>query len=138
MDVERSPSAAVRATLRTLRYAAHMVTRRDFLAGALALPTAGLLGCSMRSQPPPMTPAPPTRRIGITDLHLLTVKLAEQRTFYADVLGVPVVDDPSGAATILAGGTRITFTAASGGPPPFYHFAFNIPENKFQLGKAWL
>jgi hypothetical protein len=40
--------------------------------------------------------------------------------------------------TVTAGGTELLFTRdASGAAPPFYHFAFNIPENKIVQAHEW-
>ncbi|HMB22086.1 MAG TPA: hypothetical protein VKP08_04610 [Anaerolineales bacterium] len=75
--------------------------------------------------------------MNIVRLELLTVNLQTQQDFYASVLGLPVNLTSSGLE-VNAGQTEILFTPA---PPDFdgaYHFAFNIPENKFRAAKGWI
>ena len=64
--------------------------------------------------------------------------LEKMRTYYADLLGLPVASEGERELTIAAGASRITFHhAPSAGASPFYHFAFNIPENKILEARAW-
>jgi hypothetical protein len=58
--------------------------------------------------------------------------------FYHRSLGLPVVEEKPDRLTIGAGLTRLTFLrpAANHGKP-FYHFAFNIPENKVLSARQW-
>jgi catechol 2,3-dioxygenase-like lactoylglutathione lyase family enzyme len=72
----------------------------------------------------------------ITRLELLSADLDAQRDFYANVLELPVRRD-STILEVKAGRTELLFTEA----PEFdgaYHFAFNIPENQFDLAKTWI
>jgi catechol-2,3-dioxygenase len=64
--------------------------------------------------------------------------LATMKAFYHGSLGLRLLDEGPDRLTIGAGETRITFMQA--GPDdgePFYHFAFNIPENKVVSARAW-
>jgi catechol-2,3-dioxygenase len=75
-------------------------------------------------------------RVGISLLRLRAPRgsMDALRGFYADTLGLPVEGrDP---LTVRAGGTTIEFGAGEGAP--YYHFAFNVPENKLAAAKAWL
>ena len=65
--------------------------------------------------------------------------LSEMKAYYRDLLGLEVVHEGSSELTIEAGESRITFvTAGSGGSSaPFYHFAFNIPQNKLLAAREW-
>ncbi len=64
--------------------------------------------------------------------------LAEMRAFYRDRLGLPVVGEDARSLTIAGGRSRLTFVAAEPDlGKPFYHFAFNIPENKILLAREW-
>jgi len=99
------------------------------LGGSLS-PFAGEPGAESDS----MTDAPRIR-----SLELLTATpLATMKGFYQGTLGLPVVAERAGRLTIGCGATELTFVAA---PPdagsPFYHFAFNIPENKILAARAW-
>jgi hypothetical protein len=64
--------------------------------------------------------------------------LAEMKAFYHDSLGLRVLDEQRDRLAIRAGGTTITFvTARADAGKPFYHFAFNIPENKVLAAHKW-
>jgi catechol-2,3-dioxygenase len=73
------------------------------------------------------------------NLALLTsVPLAKMKEFYHQVLGLPVLEETPDRLTLAAGETPLTFEKA--GPEsgkPFYHFAFNIPENKILAAWTW-
>lgn len=75
----------------------------------------------------------------ILSLELLTAApLAAMRDFYHRLLGLKIIDDSTDRLTIAAGETALTFipaTATDG--QPFYHFAFNIPENKVEAAWRW-
>jgi hypothetical protein len=88
--------------------------------------------------------AAPAKEQKVTDprirrLDLLTAApLGEMKKFYHGSLGLPVEEDKPDRLTIATGGTRLTFRPA--GPDdgkPFYHFAFNIPENKVRDAWTW-
>jgi catechol 2,3-dioxygenase-like lactoylglutathione lyase family enzyme len=117
-------------------------TRRRFLAwaSAAAAVIAGH-GCTPAQQPAPESAAPEPAAPGprILSLELLTAApLAEMRAFYERSLGLPVVEERPDRLVIDAGATRITFTPAGpDGGQPFYHFAFNIPENKVLAARTW-
>src|SRR5205085_3027098 len=74
----------------------------------------------------------------ITELRLMTDCLAEQRNFYTRTLGLSLLNETEASVTVRAGATRLVFLKTEPGTRPFYHFAFNIPGNKFALAKAWL
>ena len=78
-------------------------------------------------------------RIRIRALDLLTsAPLTSMREFYNRVLGLRVLDEQAGQLTIAGGSTRLTFRPAEDRHGrPFYHFAFNIPENKILPALAW-
>ena len=65
-------------------------------------------------------------------------RLEEMRKFYEGALHLPLVTDDAGSLTFQAGRTRMKFAADSNGGSPFYHFAFNIPENKLEKAIDWL
>ncbi len=72
-------------------------------------------------------------------LRLLTAEpLASMKAFYHGALGFPVLEETSELLTVLGGTTPISFVPA--GPEqgePWYHVAFNIPENKLLLAREW-
>jgi catechol-2,3-dioxygenase len=64
--------------------------------------------------------------------------LATMKEFYHKTIGLPVLDEHPDRLTIGAGDTRLTFMPAGPGDEnPFYHFAFNIPENMVLAARAW-
>jgi catechol-2,3-dioxygenase len=84
----------------------------------------------------------------IRGLRLLTaVPLATMRAFYHDRLGLAVADERAESITFQAGLTPLTFVTATpgrltgkggrGNGQPFYHFAFNIPQNKILAARNW-
>jgi catechol 2,3-dioxygenase-like lactoylglutathione lyase family enzyme len=75
----------------------------------------------------------------IRSLELLSgAPLATMKKFYHESLGLPVVEDTTDRLTIGAGQTLITFLPASAEyAKPFYHFAFNIPQNKLLAAHRW-
>jgi catechol-2,3-dioxygenase len=74
----------------------------------------------------------------ITALDLLTnVPLNEMKAFYGGLLGLPVTGQEN-ELTVIAGESVIRFTGIKEKTTrPFYHVAFNIPENKIQKAYAW-
>jgi hypothetical protein len=62
------------------------------------------------------------------------------KTFYGKTLDLGIAADRDDRFSVLAGDTRITFIKSNEsveGRPPFYHFAFNIPENKILKALEW-
>jgi len=113
-------------------------TRRRFLRLAAAVVLAAH-GCAPR----PATPGPAPAEEGtmgdarIRGLELLCgAPLARMKDFYHRSLGLAVAGEEPGRLTIAAGATPITFVSADKGRP-FYHFAFNIPENKVRAARDW-
>ncbi|MFN7628864.1 MAG: VOC family protein [Pirellula sp.] len=80
-----------------------------------------------------------TGKVRFTMLRLQATRLEEMRSFYHLTLGLPVESDVHNSLSIRFGQTVIEFQGASDkSSKPFYHFAFNIPENKFAEAKRWL
>lgn len=77
--------------------------------------------------------------LGIARLRLRTHRLAELRAFYHEKLHFPIREQSRDSITFQAGTTALTFVQTEEKESqPFYHFAFNIPENKLPLAKEWL
>jgi len=75
----------------------------------------------------------------ILNLELPTAApLDRMKEFYHRKLGLKVVAEKSERLTLAAGLTHVTFIpAGAGDSQPFYHFAFNIPENKIVAALDW-
>lgn len=71
-------------------------------------------------------------------LELQADKLDELRNFYLKKLGLMISADSSDSFTLKTGPSTIKFKPAAPRTEPFYHFAFNIPENQFATAKEWL
>lgn len=115
--------------------------RRKFLsistsASVLAILNAHtLLACSgsvLQANKIPKNPL-------ITSLRLLTnVPLRDMKKFYVETIGFNLLEEMSDKLIIKAGQTEITFIKSeTENIRPFYHFAFNIPENKIQAAFKW-
>ena len=71
------------------------------------------------------------------ELRLSTQGLARQRTFYAETLGLELLEATSQHFTVQVGSSLLRFNLSKGDVEP-YHFAFNIPKNKLTEAKVWL
>jgi catechol-2,3-dioxygenase len=74
----------------------------------------------------------------ILELQLETHCLDELKTFYAHTLELPLLKEQKRYFIFQAGVTTVKFSRAHKEDKPYYHFAFNIPENQFKEAKAWL
>lgn len=77
--------------------------------------------------------------VRLLKLRLVTAApLGEMKKFYHEVLGLPLLDANAQEFTFNGGQTLITFAQAKPEhDEPFYHVAFNIPENKIREAHAW-
>lgn len=73
----------------------------------------------------------------IKSVILQTKDLVEMKRFYIDTLGFSLIKDDKDSFRITIGTSELEFTSKEVEGNPFYHFAFNIPANKFNEAKAW-
>lgn len=74
----------------------------------------------------------------ILELRLMTsVSLEAMKTYYVDLLEMELISYSSKELTIMGGRTAITFVLSDDAGHPWYHFAFNIPENKILAARDW-
>lgn len=121
------------------------INRRDCLnrtaaiASLLAWHSANLAfgkSCLNRAE---VSSEPDAGKVRFTSLRLQSTRLDEMRSFYHQTLGLPVESDSANSLSIRFGKTVIEFQGVSEeSSRPYYHFAFNIRENKFIEAKAWL
>jgi catechol-2,3-dioxygenase len=115
--------------------------RRRFLQWAsTAAAFFAVHDCPAEEKPMPGSPAEGLEAAPrILSLELLSsAPLAKMKEFYQGSLGLGVLDERPDRLTFATGQTRLTFGKA--GPDdgkPFYHFAFNIPENKVLAAWRW-
>lgn len=75
----------------------------------------------------------------IKEIVLLTSADSETlKNFYTGLLGLEVLKSGKLTISFSAGDSILTFEKKSKYIDPFYHFAFNIPANKFQEAKEFL
>jgi hypothetical protein len=119
-----------------------MIDRRQFLGSAAAtaaffamhdLPVIGAQAAGTAPDDP--------KRPRILSLELLAgAPLSALKTFYGKTLDLRLSNERADRFTVEAGETAITFVASADtvdGRAPFYHFAFNIPENKILKALEW-
>lgn len=75
--------------------------------------------------------------MNIISLQLLTNNLKQTHEFYSKILGLEIIESQEDCITFKAGSSTLTFIQ-SPIPDPLYHFAFNIPSNKFEEALAWM
>ncbi|MEP7107227.1 MAG: VOC family protein [Ferruginibacter sp.] len=74
--------------------------------------------------------------MNIIEVQLLTDDLEQTRHFYHEVLGLEILNVHNDVARFSAGHSVLTFYKSDNNRP-VYHFAFNIPNNKFGAAMDW-
>ncbi|WP_028784791.1 VOC family protein [Thalassobacillus devorans] len=69
---------------------------------------------------------------------LQTTKLKEMQEFYVSRLGFRLLHEAADHFRIAVGASELEFTSEKIEGNPYYHFAFNIPANKFNEAKLWM
>jgi catechol-2,3-dioxygenase len=123
-----------------------LLDRRRFLGSTAAaaaffalhdVPAFGA-GTQVQAGAPPL---PEPKRPRLLSMELLSgAPLSAIKAFYGKTLDLAILDERADRLTVEAGETKITFVASSEtveGRAPFYHFAFNIPENKIVKALEW-
>lgn len=72
----------------------------------------------------------------IREITLNTNLLNELKNFYSDILELGLIHESQYSFTVKTLNSDITFLKSSL-ENPFYHFAFNIPENQIKQAKEW-
>lgn len=70
------------------------------------------------------------------EVEMETGCLDEMKAFYTKSLEMVLLEETADSFMVMAGASRLRFIR--GTDEPFYHFAFNIPENKVDQAKVWL
>ncbi|OAB45318.1 VOC family protein [Paenibacillus glacialis] len=74
----------------------------------------------------------------IEEIRLYTEHLDAVKDFYSVGLELPIMESSNTSITFLVGLSRLTFVQSDTVANPYYHFAFNIVEDKNQLAIEWL
>ncbi|WP_214795072.1 MULTISPECIES: glyoxalase [unclassified Exiguobacterium] len=74
----------------------------------------------------------------ITETMLYTNRLGEMKRFYTNQLGLSVIEEDSTSFRINLGEDALVFQEATTNQERQYHFAINIPANRFKEAKKWI
>ncbi|GLX68046.1 VOC family protein [Paenibacillus glycanilyticus] len=75
----------------------------------------------------------------IHSIKLLTSQLVQLKEFYTQILGLPLTESTDDTFTVKVGRSSLIFEQTqTADENPFYHFAFDIPENKIDESITWL
>ena len=75
--------------------------------------------------------------MNLLEVHLVSCAVSAQRTFYGEVLGLPVSERAEGLLAVQVGRTRLSFSATTHQAGP-YHLAFDVPEDRFADAADWI
>ncbi len=74
----------------------------------------------------------------IKEIQLFTgIELFELIQFYHHKLGFEILKQSDTECSFRTGSSLLTFRKTNESNAPFYHFAFNIPENKIKQAEQW-
>ncbi|MEO8664733.1 MAG: ring-cleaving dioxygenase [Ignavibacteria bacterium] len=73
----------------------------------------------------------------IKELTIYTSGLNDLKEFYSDKIGIRMSRESENSFALQTLSTMITFNVSEHIQDPFYHFAFNIPEDQFKEAKEW-
>lgn len=73
----------------------------------------------------------------ILELTLLTNNINETEKFYTGLLGLEIIEKNNSSISFLTQQSKLTFNKTEN-QKPFYHFAFNIPNNKLNEALIWI
>jgi len=76
----------------------------------------------------------------IKEIILQTHLINELKNFYLNTIGLKLLNENDKSFSVKAGSSVIKFNKfkLNKNEFPFYHFAFNIPQNQFSEAKKWL
>lgn len=71
------------------------------------------------------------------ELYVHPKDLIRQKEFYTAKMQLPLVSENTNQFSVKAGKTILRFSINHDYKEPYYHIAFNIPENKLNKAKQW-
>jgi len=74
----------------------------------------------------------------IKELSLYTNLIEELKEFYTQALELVLIKEDESSFAVSCRDSVLVFTITNDIKDPFYHFAFNIPENRFSHAKDWI
>jgi catechol-2,3-dioxygenase len=115
------------------------IDRRHFLGSAAGMAAFFAMHDLAASGFQGSTPPPARPRLLSLELHS-GAAMDTMKAFYGKTLDLRIMNERVDRFTVEAGETQITFVSSAtavDGRTPFYHFAFNIPENKILQAVEW-
>lgn len=73
----------------------------------------------------------------LNEIEIKTADIQPIKNFYENVLELPTTQSDNKSIRIKIGASYLKFIEDAKNPPPAYHLAFNIPENKLQEAIDW-
>ena len=118
------------------------IGRRGFLGSAAATAAIFTLhDLAIVEAQTPLIPQEEPKRPRLLSLELQSgAPMSAMKSFYGKTLDLRLLDEKADRFSVEAGESRITFISSAetiNGRAPFYHFAFNIPENKILKALEW-
>src|SRR5258708_11611611 len=74
----------------------------------------------------------------LKEVQLQTNHLSALNNFYKEVLELTTGHSDKKSIVVTAGKSKLIFEETDADVNPFYHFAFNIPSNKFEEAFEWM
>jgi len=111
------------------------IDRREFLSKGSSATLSALFASHLMAEAF-SSPLSSTHLINRISLQT-SADIGEMIHFYHDLIGLEVIDSSSTSCSFKAGASVLHFSKTEDGKEPFYHFAFNIPENKIKQAEAW-
>lgn len=78
---------------------------------------------------------------GIVEIRRVTLKtnaIQALKGFYKEVLDMDILNEDDQSFEVAVGNSILEFISTNVKGNPYYHFAFNIPSNKFNEAKSWV
>lgn len=74
----------------------------------------------------------------IIEINLLANGIRSLKEFYSRVLELPLLTESDNSFTVMVGSSQLTFSESPSNMQPYYHFAFNITNYKYEAALKWL
>jgi catechol 2,3-dioxygenase-like lactoylglutathione lyase family enzyme len=116
------------------------MNRRKFITKGLSFSALIALHLEIQSCGQLLKPAKSNtaKKSRFPEITLSTSKLEEQYEYYSKVLEFKIIKKTSNEFSIEIGESILKFIEVKDGSEPFYHFAINIPTNKYLKAQKWL
>jgi len=76
--------------------------------------------------------------MNLAEIKLLANRLDVLKEFYCSTLELPLIEYSHSMLSIQAGSSKLIFVHSADVIDPYYHFAFNITEDKVEQALKWL